>query len=184
MFFQRFEKVSYDPEGLGMGKDSVNILNSLLVKYHPATNTTQYFYHTLKEGETPEILAKKYYGNPYYHWIIILMNGVVDPYFDWSLDSDKFRSMLTMRYGAGNENELNHLIYLDTNKRLDEVAQQDAVEYFGNNGAYPVNVSPVSNSQFEMSRNDENREIKILQSRYVQQFVNQLEDLMNRDLLV
>ena len=184
MFFERFEKVSYDPEGNGMGKEAVNILNSLLVKYHPATNTTQYFYHTVKDGETPETLAYKYYGNSYYHWIIVLMNTIVDPYYDWALGADKFSAMLTMRYGAGNEFALNHLIYLDTGKRLDEVAEQDAIDYFDTNGMYPVNVSPVSNYDFEHTQNDVKREVKILQSRYVQQFVNQLEDLMNRDTLV
>ena len=184
MFFDKFDKITYDPYGGKYGKEAVNIINSILVKYHPATNTTNYFYHTVKEGETPETLAHKYYGNAYFHWIIILMNNIVDPYYDWALPANKFEAMLTMKYGSGNEGGLNHFVYTDTQKRLDEVASLDAQDYFDTNGHYPVNVSPVSNREYELVINDEKREIKILQSKYVQQVVNQLEDLMNRDLLV
>jgi hypothetical protein len=174
MFFNKFDKVTYG------GKEATNIINSILVKYHPATNTTQFLYHTVKDGETPEVLAHKYYGNPYFHWIIILMNNIVDPNYDWPLDPQKFNAMMTNRYGSGNEDKVHH--FTDQNgKRLDEVAALDAQEYFDINGNYPVNVLPVSNREYEIEKNDEKREIKILRSRYLNEFVNQFEDLMSRE---
>jgi len=183
MFFDKFDKVTYDPSGGPRGKEAVNIINSILVKYHPATNTTQYLYHTVKDGETPEILAHKYYGNVYYHWIILLMNTIVDPNFDWPLGASQFAAFLTQKYGPGNEGKVHH--FKDQNgKRLDEVAGLDAQEYWELNGSYPVNVFPVSNQEYETVINDAKREIKVLRTRYLNEFVNQFEDLMNRENFV
>lgn len=180
MFFEKFNKITYDPTGQGMGKEAVNIINSLLLKYHPATNTTHYFFYTVKDLDTPEVVAHKYYGDVTLHWLIILMNRMVDPFFDWALDSNKFQAMLTSRYGSGNETGLHHFIDLSNgNKRIDEVATLDAIEYFDTNGHYPVNISPVSNADYELELNDARREIKILQKRYVNTFIHQLEQLMN-----
>jgi len=184
MFFTKFDQVTYDPTGGTEGKLATNILNSILVKYHPATNTTQFLYHTIVDGETPEILADRFYRNPEYHWIVLMMNNMVDPFYDWILDTNRFAAMLTERYGVGNEDKPNHFIYLDTLKRLDEVAQLDAEDYFTTNGFYPVNVGPISNRVYEQELNDVKREVKILRPKYLLDFINQFEDLMNRDTLV
>lgn len=180
MFFHKFEKVQYDPYGEQAKRTATNVMNSLLVKYNPVDNTTVYFYHLIKYGETPEYLAQKYYGNAYYHWVIIVLNTIVDPWFDWYLNEREFRAFLTMRYGAGNEDAIHHLIDLTTNKRLDEVATLDAYDYYDTNGMWPVNVGPVGNAQFELEANNDRREVKILQQKYVRPFINQFEDLMNR----
>ena len=184
MFFEKLDIISYDPKGLGKGKDATNILNSILVKYRPVTNTTEFFYHTVKDGDTPDTLAYRFYGNSELNWIIIIMNNVVDPFYDWALDANKFAAMMSMRYGAGHEGDVHHFIDITTEKRLDEVAALDAIEYFIANGVYPINVSPVTNQEFELELNDARREVKILRPKYVQDFINQFEDLMSRETLV
>ena len=39
--------------------------------------------YEIQEGETPEIVADKHHGSVYYHWVILMTNGITDPFHDW-----------------------------------------------------------------------------------------------------
>ena len=39
------------------------------------------------DGETPEIIANKFYGSPYYHWVIVLVNEITNPLTEWALET-------------------------------------------------------------------------------------------------
>lgn len=56
--------------------------------------------YTLRDGETPEIVAEKYYGTPEAHWLVMYANNVVDPQFDWLLSQDEFNNYITAKYGS------------------------------------------------------------------------------------
>ena len=42
-----------------------------------------FYPYTLQEGDTPEIIAEKYYGDPEKHWIVLLANNIIDPFFEF-----------------------------------------------------------------------------------------------------
>ena len=174
MFFGKFDKIQYQ------GKTVTNITNSILLKYRPMNNTTLYTFHTVTEGETAESLADKYYGNAKDHWIILLLNNIVDPYFDWVLTSREISALVQSNYGDGRGSRIHHLFNLNTRKRADEV---DTAKYLNRDGEViqplPVHFHPVTNIEYETERNDKKREIKILAPQYVQDFKNQFEDLMS-----
>jgi len=173
MFFGKFDKIQYH------GKTVTNITNSILLKYRPMNNTTLYTFHSLVEGETAEILAHKYYDRADDHWIILLLNNIVDPYFGWLLTSREISAMVEQKYGEGKGNLVHHLTNLTTRKRLDEVEQS---KYVNREGyvilPLPAHYHPVTNHEFETEKNELKRDIKILAPRYVQDFKNQFEDIM------
>jgi len=174
MFFGKFDKVQYE------GKTVTNITNSILLKYRPMNNTTLYTYHTVIEGETAEILAHKYYGKAADHWIILLLNNVVNPYFDWVLTSPELASVVADKYGEGNEGKVHHLVYNSTRKWVDDNTTSEYVnKYGGVIKNLPFDISPVTNAEYEGERNNRKRDIKILAPQYVQDFKNQFEDLMS-----
>ena len=39
--------------------------------------------YDVKDGERPEHIADKLYGDPQYHWLVLLANEIVDPYNGW-----------------------------------------------------------------------------------------------------
>ena len=41
--------------------------------------------YEVQEGETPEIVADKHHGSVYYHWVILMTNGITDPFHDWQI---------------------------------------------------------------------------------------------------
>ena len=62
-------------------------------------NNEQIFtYYRVKDGETPEIISDKIYGTPDYHWIILLFNDVIDPYYEWTLSSQTMDNYLREKY--------------------------------------------------------------------------------------
>lgn len=41
--------------------------------------------YRIRDGEKPETLAHRVYGRSDYHWLILLFNEIIDPYFQWPL---------------------------------------------------------------------------------------------------
>ncbi len=69
---------------------------SLREKY---SNKVQLYYeYDLQEGDTPEIIASKYYGDPERHWIVLIMNEIIDPFFDFPLSYNNFITYLDNKY--------------------------------------------------------------------------------------
>lgn len=57
-----------------------------------------YYPYALQEGDTPEIIAAKYYGDPERHWIVMLANDTINPFFDFALDYQVFEKHLNDKY--------------------------------------------------------------------------------------
>jgi hypothetical protein len=63
-------------------------------------NSIAYYEYIVKDGETPEMLAHRFYGSSEKHWIILLMNDIVNPLFDWVLDERTFNEYVKNKYSA------------------------------------------------------------------------------------
>jgi hypothetical protein len=99
-FFNKFPKVFY-----GQGdSNSVDIVTNLTARYaieqSLKKNSATYFKHFISEGETPEILAHKFYGSSEAHWIILLMNDIIDPQFDWPMTYDVLGRFIQNKYAG------------------------------------------------------------------------------------
>lgn len=42
-------------------------------------NPMLFYKYTIQEGDTPEIVAEKYYGDAYRYWIVLYSNELMDP---------------------------------------------------------------------------------------------------------
>lgn len=68
--------------------------------------------YDVKDGETPELVAEKFYNNSQLHWIILHYNNIIDPRFDWVLETNNLVKYVTDKYS--NINGIHH--YVDTNE--------------------------------------------------------------------
>jgi hypothetical protein len=64
-----------------------------------ANNTSLAYEYSVKDSDTPEILAHKIYGDPYRHWIILLINNIINPFYDWPLKNDSLDNYVFKKYG-------------------------------------------------------------------------------------
>lgn len=102
-FFRNFPKTRYsiDPNGKKQIADiATNIFFRLKFIETAKNNASAYFTYFVKDGETPEIIAEKLYGNSEAHWIVLMMNDIVDPQYDWPLDYRSFNKYLISKYGS------------------------------------------------------------------------------------
>lgn len=49
-------------------------------------NNSSFFYkYILQHGDTPESVSNKFYGTDKYWYLILLINNIEDPFYDWKL---------------------------------------------------------------------------------------------------
>ena len=105
----------------------------------------------VKEGETPERLADKFYGDSNYHWVILHVNEIIDPRFDWPLTTYQLEQYVGSKYGVANVQATHHW--------------EDGSGNWVNN-TYP-SATAISNYVYEEDLNEDKRRIKILKPRYL-----------------
>jgi hypothetical protein len=54
--------------------------------------------YIITDGETPEIIANKLYGTPFYHWVLLLINDITNPRTEWPLESKYVYELLFEKY--------------------------------------------------------------------------------------
>jgi hypothetical protein len=79
---------------------STNILTK--IGFQEKLNERFYVFHpyTIKEGDRPDTIAYLYYGDPMLDWIVLFSNNIVDPYYDWYMDTNTFRRFINDKYGS------------------------------------------------------------------------------------
>ena len=61
-------------------------------------NPALFYKYDIQDGDTPEIVAHKYYGDVYRYWVVLFSNQILDPQWQWPLNSNEFASYLTAKY--------------------------------------------------------------------------------------
>jgi hypothetical protein len=87
MYFKEFPKFIYD---FKYGKETrtsivTDITRNVRFRKEVLDNISLYDEYDIMEGETPEIIAEKVYGNSMYHWIIMLANQRYDYLTDFPI---------------------------------------------------------------------------------------------------
>ena len=159
MYFNLMPKIYYDSAGIGQPKIVTNLMRRVGLRTKVKTNTMLFDTYRLREGETPEIIAHKLYGDPELHWIIMLVNNVVDRYHDWPMSTNQFNSYLNQKY-----------VDADGNPNMSGVHHYEIDQTSGD--------TTVTNYEYEQRRQDEIREIRLLDPRYRDMFVDEYENLM------
>lgn len=114
-------------------------------------NVTVYDEYDIMDGETPEVVAGKIYGNTQYHWVIMLANDIYDYREDWPVDGTTLPKRVTQIYGAGNEYATHHY----------EATEGIDADYHVVNSDWP-GAYAVSNFEYEDRLNESKRRIKII----------------------
>lgn len=98
MYFNAFPQTLYSNDDRKTVKVVTNILLRTVITEQLKQNFASYDEYDVRDGDTPEILAFKLYGDSNLHWIILLFNDILDPTFDWPLESSKLYSFVEGKY--------------------------------------------------------------------------------------
>ena len=178
MYFESIPKIYYDSMGTGNPKVVTNLLRRVAVRAKIRTNTLLFDTYNVKEGETPEIIAHKLYGNIELHWIILLVNDVTDRYHQWPLNFSQFNQHIADKYD--NIDGVHHYELAqssgDTTTKI-EVYSNSAL-YSGDGDSYS-NATLITNREYEEQQQEIKRQIRLLDPRYVEDFTEEYITLMN-----
>ena len=56
--------------------------------------------YAVESGETPDHVAFNYYESSDLVWLVLLANKILDPYFEWTMDVNRFESFIKKKYGS------------------------------------------------------------------------------------
>ena len=100
-YFSFFPTTLYKPIDKGTSLDVVtNIMTRFKMEEGFKTNSSVYYKYKIEDGETPEILAQRVYGDVERHWILLLFNNIVDPQYDWPLNTITLNNFINNKYSA------------------------------------------------------------------------------------
>ena len=98
MYFTHFPVIPYDSVGDFNFKVVTNLLKRVAVRTKVKSNTLFFDTYDVKEGERPEDIADKLYGDSELHWIVLLVNDITDRYHQWPMSGPQFRQYLNDKY--------------------------------------------------------------------------------------
>ena len=170
MYFQYLPTMLYDPAGDGTVKMVTNILRRVRLRVNMKKELIMLEKYSVKEGESPEILADKHHGSVYYHWVVMLVNDISDINHDWPKSTRQIQSYLTDKYTETQLNEPHHY-------EIPQTSGDTTVMIEVENTTYPEATS-VSNYDYEIALNESKRSIDLLKNKYLSLFVDEFESLM------
>ena len=132
--------------------------------------------YDVKNGERPEDIAFKYYGDAEYHWVVLLVNNVTDRFYDWPLTQPQFDAFLTDKYGSGSEDAVHHYELAQTSGATTSRDDSHMLEVNSDTD----NATSISNRQHEERVQDKNRQIRLLDRKYLDSFVEEFFALIKK----
>ena len=100
-FFNYYPKTFYTSNNNTTGVDAVtNIIARFGFESKLKENSVAFYPYQIQDGDTPEIIADKYYDNSERHWIVLLFNDIIDPQFDWPLNQNSIIEYIDKKYTA------------------------------------------------------------------------------------
>lgn len=111
MYFSNFPKIYYDfPQDATSDRLQIltDITSNVRFRKEVLDNITLYDEYDMIEGETPEMVAEKIYGNPELHWIIMLFNERYDYLKDYPLTNAELYEHCVLTYGEDHLEDVHH----------------------------------------------------------------------------
>ena len=101
-FFDNFPKIYYtfDTGPNAQFKTVVDIFVRTKFLSSILDNISIFYTYDIKDGDTPEAIAYKLYGDAQRHWMVLYMNQILDPYYEWPLDNNEFANNMVSQFGS------------------------------------------------------------------------------------
>ena len=103
-FFKNFKDINY---AVGANRAGVvdyikikDFFRSLVIREDIFSQDTLYVNYTVQNGERPDQISYKEYGDEQYYWILLQINGVVDYYNQWPLSDVELEEYIIKKYGS------------------------------------------------------------------------------------
>jgi len=162
-------------------------------------NSLVFYKYDIQDGDTPETVAYKYYGDVYRYWIVLFSNEIIDPQWDWPLDSRTFQDYIvdkyqdfnpyntiqgysetTTQYDFNTQTTTVNTVSISQNTYNNFVPYSKTVTLPTGNVSVTKTVNAISYYDYEVSVNESKRNISLLNNQYVSQIEGEFFKLMTQ----
>jgi len=188
---------------------ATNLLSRASIIQNLLVNPALFYTYDIQDGDTPEIVASKYYGDPYRYWLVLFSNQILDPQWQWPLSSLQFEAYMEDKYGAlaaaNNQTTVTYTQSITQEYRKiytsydSTTANTTTINYTIDQNTYTnlitgtqtvslpsgasctitIEKTPIDLYTYEVEQNEAKRTINLINSIYAGQFEQQLDSLMN-----
>ena len=176
-YFSKFPLMIYDVKGDNKYKLLPDILRRVKIRAGIKAGQMIFDKYDVKENEKPEDIAFKWFGDAQLHWVILMTNNVTDRYYQWPMNQPQFAEFLTDKYGAGNEDSAHHYEVTQDSGRTSGQGPDDYSHKVEVNSATD-NATTITNREYEERKQDKLRQIRLLDKRYLGDFLSEFELLI------
>jgi len=175
-YFSKFPKLAYDIKGDKVRKLLPDILRRVKLRSKIKSGGMLFDKYDVKEGEKPEDIAFKWFGDAELHWVILMTNDVTDRYYGWPMNHAQFAEFLTDKYGD-NIDAIHHYEITKSSGRTTGQGPSDYSHLVEVNSD-TVNATSISNRQFEERDQDKKRQIQLLNKTFLSNFITEFDRLI------
>mgnify|MGYP001427099653 FL=1 len=176
-YFDRFPLMTYDMKNNNVYKLVPNILRRVKLRAAIKSGVFLFDKFDVPMGDKPEDLAFKFYGDAELHWVILMTNNVTDRYYQWPMTQPQFQEFLEDKYD--NPDGIHHYEITRTSGRTTSNGPGDYSHLVECNSDEDGAVS-VSNRDYEERLQDQYRQIRLLDPKYITAFTEEFFALVRK----
>jgi len=187
MYFSIVPNISYDEKPISYPfseSDFVtakNFFRRYRVKDEVFSNAVLFQKYAIEDGERPDILAQRAYGDPFYDWVILLVNNMVNAQYDWPMVNYDVYKVLDSEY----DDPYGEIHHYEIKEAIGPYSAGLKVDETFYNGQHKINIdgsvqtkngneiaSAVTVAEWFYAENEKKREIYLLKPAYLQSFID------------
>tara|TARA_B100000945_G_scaffold62439_1_gene46487 strand:- start:916 stop:1554 length:639 start_codon:yes stop_codon:yes gene_type:complete len=188
MYFKNLPNIRYNDKPISYPYSDADrvIVKNLFRRYKISDDLFSYgvFFkkYTIKDGDRPDTLANQAYGDPFFDWVILLTNNMVNVQYDWPMTNYEIYKTLESEYDDP-YNEIHHYEILEDYDRYKKGTWVDKNFYDSTHKFYNKDTGTYINkagntiatsipvAEHFTKENLKKREIYLLKPRYFNKFV-------------
>lgn len=97
-FFRPYPTISYRIPGTTLSVPATDITRRFSVANFVRNAAVTFDEYYVQDGDRPDTVAYDYYDDQTLDWLVLLTNEIHDPYYEWPLSYEQFRSYLRQKY--------------------------------------------------------------------------------------
>ena len=145
--------------------------------------------YKIPEGSRPELVAEEFYGKADLDWVVLMSAGIINVRDEWPLSNYHLYKYAEEKHGIAGLSDVHHYEtkeVKDSGGRLvlpkEKVVDSDFTIPDPDDYRATLNpVRPVTNWEYETRKNEEKSSIYLLRREYLQQFLNDMRQIMLYD---
>jgi hypothetical protein len=196
--FESFPRIAYTLNDGDTEEVVVDIFKRVVLSKEFQENTSYFETYDIQHGETPEELSYRFYGTQNLHWLVLMVNNIIDPRFEWPISEENLVKSVEAKYGTqkdiftrnraldakGYQVETFFVLTEDSTHKNPKKLIIESPDEFGINQPVIYQESAKisryeTNYEVEQNKNESYRSIKILKASIVQDVINNYQKLIS-----